>query len=155
VSYIEDARLDDLVAPVFKLSDLVTLYRTRLEQLGMLLQVAYSPPEKVWVAFCSLHALIWSCCTPVYKNRATWPCAFEVFPQYLHVHQGVLNLLINSTEAYKKISNCLVPYSFVCNVWTQLDNAATLMCHTGTEHTCSSLLLDIVLMTSCGRSTIL
>lgn len=34
VSYIEDTRMDSLVAPIFKLSDLVDLYTTRLEQLG-------------------------------------------------------------------------------------------------------------------------
>jgi len=34
VSYIEDARMDDLVAPIFKLTDLVNLYITRLKQLG-------------------------------------------------------------------------------------------------------------------------
>ena len=34
ISYIEDACMDDLVAPVFKLKDLVNLYSTRLEQLG-------------------------------------------------------------------------------------------------------------------------
>ena len=34
VSYIEDACMDDLVAPVFKLKDLVNQYSTRLEQLG-------------------------------------------------------------------------------------------------------------------------
>ncbi len=30
VSYIEDSRMDDLFAPVFKLTDLVNLYSTRL-----------------------------------------------------------------------------------------------------------------------------
>ncbi|KAG0721176.1 hypothetical protein GWK47_046968 [Chionoecetes opilio] len=34
VSYIEYTRMDSLVAPVFKLSDLVDLCTTRLEQLG-------------------------------------------------------------------------------------------------------------------------
>ena len=34
VSYIEDACIDDLVAPIFKLTDLVNLYITRLKQLG-------------------------------------------------------------------------------------------------------------------------
>ena len=34
VSYIEDSRMDNLVAPVFKLTDLVNLYSTRLKQLG-------------------------------------------------------------------------------------------------------------------------
>lgn len=34
VSYIEEARMDSLVAPMFKLTDLVNLYSTRLEQLG-------------------------------------------------------------------------------------------------------------------------
>ena len=34
VSYIEDAKMDDLVAPSFKLSDLATPYSNRLEQLG-------------------------------------------------------------------------------------------------------------------------
>jgi len=34
ISYIEDARLDSLVAPIFKLSNLVELYKTRLGQLG-------------------------------------------------------------------------------------------------------------------------
>ena len=34
VSYIEDTRMDELVSPVFKLTDLVKLYSTRLEQLG-------------------------------------------------------------------------------------------------------------------------
>ncbi len=31
VSYIEDSRTDTLVAPVFKLTDLVNLYSTRLK----------------------------------------------------------------------------------------------------------------------------
>lgn len=31
---MEEARLDNLVAPVFKLSDLITLYNNRLEQFG-------------------------------------------------------------------------------------------------------------------------
>jgi len=34
LTYIEDTRMDSLVAPIFKLSDLVDLYTTRLEQLG-------------------------------------------------------------------------------------------------------------------------
>ena len=34
MSYIEDAKMDDLLAPIFKLSDLATLYSNRLEQLG-------------------------------------------------------------------------------------------------------------------------
>ena len=34
VYYIEDSRMDALVAPVFKLTDLVNLYSTRLKQLG-------------------------------------------------------------------------------------------------------------------------
>ena len=34
VSYIEDSRMDNLVAPVFKLTDLVNLYSTRLKQVG-------------------------------------------------------------------------------------------------------------------------
>ena len=34
VSYIEDTRMDELVSPVFKLTDLVKFYSTRLEQLG-------------------------------------------------------------------------------------------------------------------------
>ena len=34
VSYIEEVRKDSLIAPVFKLSDLVSLYTSRLEQLG-------------------------------------------------------------------------------------------------------------------------
>jgi hypothetical protein len=34
VSYIEDTRMDEVVAPVFKLKDLVNLYSTRLKQLG-------------------------------------------------------------------------------------------------------------------------
>ena len=34
VSYIEDSRMDNLVASVFKLTDLVNLYSTRLKQLG-------------------------------------------------------------------------------------------------------------------------
>ena len=37
VAYIEEARMDSAVAPVFKLTDLVTLYNTRLEQLGTVL----------------------------------------------------------------------------------------------------------------------
>ncbi|KAJ8372691.1 hypothetical protein AAFF_G00280200 [Aldrovandia affinis] len=37
VSYIDDARMDALVAPVFKLVDLTRLYTTRLEQLGTVL----------------------------------------------------------------------------------------------------------------------
>ena len=42
VSYIEEVRIDSSVAPVFKLMDLVNLYRTRLEhiQLGV-----YTPPN--------------------------------------------------------------------------------------------------------------
>ena len=34
VSYIEDVRMDDLVASIFKLTDLVTMYSVRLKQLG-------------------------------------------------------------------------------------------------------------------------
>ena len=34
VSYIEDCQMDTLVAPIFKLKDLVNLYSTRLTQLG-------------------------------------------------------------------------------------------------------------------------
>jgi len=34
VSYIEDSRLDNGVAPMFKISDLVILYKARLQQLG-------------------------------------------------------------------------------------------------------------------------
>ena len=34
VSYIDEVLMDSLVAPVFKLSDLVNLYSTRLKQLG-------------------------------------------------------------------------------------------------------------------------
>ena len=34
VSDVEDAKMDDLVAPVFKFTDLVNLYSTRLKQLG-------------------------------------------------------------------------------------------------------------------------
>lgn len=34
VSYNEELRMDNLVAPVFKLTDLVNMYHTRLEQLG-------------------------------------------------------------------------------------------------------------------------
>ena len=34
VPCIEDARMDNLVAPIFKLSDLVSLYSNRLKQLG-------------------------------------------------------------------------------------------------------------------------
>ncbi len=34
VSYIKEARKDSCVAPVFKLSELVSLYTSRLEQLG-------------------------------------------------------------------------------------------------------------------------
>ncbi len=34
VSYIEDCRKDTELAPIFKLTDLVTLYITRLKQLG-------------------------------------------------------------------------------------------------------------------------
>ena len=37
VSYIEEARVDSSVAPVFKLLDMATLYKTRLEQLGTIL----------------------------------------------------------------------------------------------------------------------
>ena len=37
VSYIEDARMDSAVAPVFKLIDLATMYMTRLEQLETVL----------------------------------------------------------------------------------------------------------------------
>ena len=37
MSYIDDARMDALVAPVFKLVDLIRLYTTRLEQLGTVL----------------------------------------------------------------------------------------------------------------------
>ena len=35
VMYIEEARLDDSTAPVFKLADLAHLYRSRMEQLGI------------------------------------------------------------------------------------------------------------------------
>lgn len=34
VSYIKDEHMSSLVAPVFKLSDLVSLYTGKLEQLG-------------------------------------------------------------------------------------------------------------------------
>lgn len=34
VSFIEEVRTDSLVAPLFKLADLVDLYSTRLEQMG-------------------------------------------------------------------------------------------------------------------------
>jgi len=34
VSYIEESRLDEAIAPVFKLSDLLSMYQARLEQLG-------------------------------------------------------------------------------------------------------------------------
>ena len=34
VSYIEDACMDDQVAPILKLTDLANLYSTRLKQLG-------------------------------------------------------------------------------------------------------------------------
>ena len=34
VSYMEETRIDNLVAPIFKLSDLANLYSSRLEQLG-------------------------------------------------------------------------------------------------------------------------
>ena len=34
LSYIEEAHKNNLVAPVFKLADLVNLYSTRLKQLG-------------------------------------------------------------------------------------------------------------------------
>ena len=34
VSYIEEVRMDSLVTPVFKRTDLVNLYHERLEQLG-------------------------------------------------------------------------------------------------------------------------
>ena len=33
VSYIEEKRMDTLIAPVFKLTDLLNLYSTQLEQL--------------------------------------------------------------------------------------------------------------------------
>ena len=35
IAYIDEARTDDNVAPVFKLADLVRLYSTRLEELGL------------------------------------------------------------------------------------------------------------------------
>ncbi len=35
LAYIDEARMDESVAPVFKLADLVRLYSTRLEQLGV------------------------------------------------------------------------------------------------------------------------
>ena len=35
IAYIDEARMDDNVAPVFKLTDLVRLYSTRLEELGV------------------------------------------------------------------------------------------------------------------------
>ena len=35
VTYINEVRMDGALAPVFKLADLVNLYSTRLEQLGM------------------------------------------------------------------------------------------------------------------------
>ena len=34
VSYIEDCRKDTELAPIFKLTDLIDLYTTRLKQLG-------------------------------------------------------------------------------------------------------------------------
>ena len=34
VSFIEDAGMDNLVSPIFKLPDLVSLYSNRLKQLG-------------------------------------------------------------------------------------------------------------------------
>ena len=34
VSYMEESRVDNLVAPIFKLSDLANLYSSRLEKLG-------------------------------------------------------------------------------------------------------------------------
>ena len=34
VSYIEEIRLDESIAPIFKLSELTKLYTKRLEQLG-------------------------------------------------------------------------------------------------------------------------
>ena len=37
VSYIDDARIDSHVAPVFKLADLTSLYSNRLKQLGTVL----------------------------------------------------------------------------------------------------------------------
>ncbi|KAG0696016.1 hypothetical protein GWK47_026669 [Chionoecetes opilio] len=43
VSYIEDTRMDSLVAPILKLSDLVDLYTTRLEHLELMLQDASTP----------------------------------------------------------------------------------------------------------------
>ncbi len=39
VMYIEEARLDRETAPVFKLSDLALLYNSRMEQLGLKLDV--------------------------------------------------------------------------------------------------------------------
>ena len=39
VSYIDDARMDSLVAPVFKLADLTGMYSNRLKQLGTVLPV--------------------------------------------------------------------------------------------------------------------
>ena len=35
VSYIEDARTESSIAPVFQLSDLVTLYTSRIKELGL------------------------------------------------------------------------------------------------------------------------
>ena len=35
VAYIEDFRMEESIAPVFKLADLAQLYKTRLEQLGV------------------------------------------------------------------------------------------------------------------------
>ena len=35
VSYIEDARTESSIAPVFQLSDQVTLYTSRIKELGL------------------------------------------------------------------------------------------------------------------------
>ena len=54
VSYMEETRFDNLVAPILKLSDLANLYSSRLEQLGTKLQGAFTPPNsriEYWLTF--------------------------------------------------------------------------------------------------------
>ena len=45
VSYIEDTRMDELVSPVFKLTDLLKLYSTILEHLGLKYWDVSTPPS--------------------------------------------------------------------------------------------------------------
>ena len=58
VFYIEETRMDTSVTLIFKLGDLVTLYRTRLEQLGsnVVGRVLFTDPKKRILAyFCDMN----------------------------------------------------------------------------------------------------